>query len=744
MSLLAGFDFVVEISNAALTRLVKRMELFGVLLNPPFELTLPFPNGDLHLIVDDLQLELEGDDWVTLSLVFSRSSIIPKSSSLKTLCPLSGTLSISAHVGLASPNATTRQLVLVMSEAKTAVSFTPAAEQAIAAALSNSGVRPEEFKTLLGLEINNFAKGLPDIPTPLAYNVEPGRQLDDLTHGIRFTNLQVLCIGNRDRNRQALCLLGNLLNATQNNGKLSDKTATAIAPGQEMATSISPGAFQALIFCPAVRDAMRPLTGNPNLQVRDLPTACGAAGSLEMNDFTLTEINLAFGPGAFGFFGRVARSGTCYEATGFFSGTVQLVASEDGSGLKPIVQMHEPHIGVSIDWYCVAVPSFVFADITSYVIGLSDELIRRFVADAKTAVKSTFERNNLLPAGGTSGLGANFSSAQITPEGLTLQGRVAVYTRPSDFFPSLSLEGSVTMLEKKKASEGFWRTRVFCQSEEKDYPYTEYAQRQVAVYAPKAQLLATPLRAKYAVRGPSGPAIPLHDVAPTGSNTVEIPNVECTYPMPLATGGTKVTQTVHLGYTVKGTDVRLRNRPEEGNFSITLEVSVLDCAGAPPAGIKPTEEKWMAFQGSKVEMGGEYLSDYQECMNIVEGINKRYLRGRSVPVWVKVQHSPEWQIFAQIHALKQMQIRGELSAQNLEEILLHTRIAHGESFTRAYHSPTSLQLGEETEISGEAAALETVRAELTAQIDALTELLAEIERPALLADRMKRFNKRGG
>lgn len=740
MSLFAEFDFVVEISNPALTRLVQRVQFQDVILNPPFELTLPYPSGDLHLIVNDIRLQLEADDWVTISFVFAQSSIQQKSPTQIVLCPLSGTLTIAAHIRLVPRDATHMRLALALTNAVVTTSFTPAAEQVIAAALAGSGVTLDAFKFLLGLEANNFVHGIPDIPLEMIYNVEPGRD-GQLIDGLRFTDLQVRCIGHSDPNRQALCLLGNLLLATQRNGKREDKTSTAIVPGQDMATSISPGAFQALIFCPAVRNALSTLTGNPNLRVIDLPKDCGISEGLDVQDVTLTAMRCAFVTGAIGIFGSVAKSGTCYEASGFFTGTVKLETG--GAGLVPIVQMDEPHIGVVVDWYCVLVPSLVLADITSYVLALADEIIRRFVENAKESVKGTLGKD-LLPGSATASLGSNISLVQITPEGLTLQGPILAYKRPSDFFPSLSLEGSVTMLEKNIVKEDFWRTRVFCQQEEKDYRYTEYAQRQIAVYAPKSQLLATPLRAKYAVRGPSGPPIPLLDVAPTGGNTVEIPNVECTYPMPLSTGGTKVTQTVHLGYTVKGTNIRLRNRPEEGNFAITLEVSVLDCAGAPPAGIKGTEEKWIAFQGSKVEMGGEYLNDYQECMNILEGFTKRYLRGRSVPVWVKVDHPPEWQIFAQIRALKEMEQRGDLSTQEAADILLHTRIAHGESFARAYHSPTALQLGEEPEINQQAIALETVRAELTAQINNLTDLLSELERPGMLTDRMQRFIKRGG
>ncbi|MBI3016110.1 MAG: hypothetical protein HYY65_13855 [Candidatus Tectomicrobia bacterium] len=107
---------------------------------------------------------------------------------------------------------------------------------------------------------------------------------------LQFSSLQVHCIGNSDRSKQALGLFGNLLASTQNNGNHVNKTSTAIASGRDLAISISPGTFHSLAFCPAVAAA---LGVSPN----GLPPSCGGSGGVSVSGVTLTSIADSFGNG---------------------------------------------------------------------------------------------------------------------------------------------------------------------------------------------------------------------------------------------------------------------------------------------------------------------------------------------------------------------------------------------------------------------------------------------------------------
>src|SRR5205807_8237727 len=76
MSLMAGFDLVLELSNRSLLDLIKSyLRIGAVLVNPPFDVNLPFGNDNAHLVVKDLHLDLNADDTVTLTMDFDSASV---------------------------------------------------------------------------------------------------------------------------------------------------------------------------------------------------------------------------------------------------------------------------------------------------------------------------------------------------------------------------------------------------------------------------------------------------------------------------------------------------------------------------------------------------------------------------------------------------------------------------------------------------------------------------------------------
>jgi len=63
---------------------------------------------------------------------------------------------------------------------------------------------------------------------------------------------------------------------------------------------------------------------------------------------------------------------------------------------------------------------------------------------------------------------------------------------------------------------------------------------------------------------------------------------------------------------------------------------------------------------------------------------------------------------------------------------LHSRVAHGASFIRAYHAPTSVQLGKAVTTSAKMAAVKATEASLKSQIAMLTDQLKQVEQVATL------------
>ncbi|MCP6769420.1 hypothetical protein NL529_31695, partial [Klebsiella pneumoniae] len=79
--------------------------------------------------------------------------------------------------------------------------------------------------------------------------------------------------------------------------------------------------------------------------------------------------------------------------------------------------------------------------------------------------------------------GATFSAVAIAPEGLTLQGSAPFISVPDHMDQEFWLTGSVITSSKTPLSTGTYHASFPLCDIEKDYPYTEYAQQQSAVYS---------------------------------------------------------------------------------------------------------------------------------------------------------------------------------------------------------------------------------------------------------------------
>jgi len=101
MSLLAGFDFVSEISNETILKLIRtNFELGGISADPPFEITIPITGGSAHLVLTGLNLDLNADDTATLTYDFDRGSVEIASPVKLAVCPLAGSIAIQASISL--------------------------------------------------------------------------------------------------------------------------------------------------------------------------------------------------------------------------------------------------------------------------------------------------------------------------------------------------------------------------------------------------------------------------------------------------------------------------------------------------------------------------------------------------------------------------------------------------------------------------------------------------------------------
>jgi hypothetical protein len=616
------------------------------------------------------------------------------------------------------------------------ITYSPASERVIACGLTGTGVAVEVFKNGVVDAVTRTVRNEPNISLGRGADVVPGTD-GKINPEIQLSNLQMRCVGHPDRNRQALTLLGNLFAATEHNGNRVDKRETAIRPGQDFATTFSLPAVHSFIFCPSVAASLTQRLGRP-VAIGDLPTSCGSGHAVSVDDVRIRSLLDTYADEAIHVFGTMEKSADCYEATGSFRARIEMAVAPDGRSLTYKTTVDEPDVDVSVDWYCQIAVVVLLGYFSLAVVAAMEDLAADFAVSVAKSILTKDLLSGLSPAGQGAENGVKLTSVSITRDGLTLQGLIDIPVPYVDSTRFISIVVVDATEEVTGAAQGDWMTTLSCKPAT-SYTYTETQQRQTRTYDLKAQLVATPLSVTYFVRGavrgigdlpaPSGTPIqllppgPISVVSGGGWRSVTVPNVECMYPLPLGTGGTKVTQDVHLDYLVSGTHVQIANRqPGEGNFFILLEGSVLDVTGSAPAGVaKPA--LWILFDGDTVTMGDDYLADQRECaLKGLGNIPRNY-----IPGWkFEFDPSPSWQMFAQVRALKEMELRGELPSGETEMLLLQAQVALGDSVTRAFRASNGIK-GQHP-LPDASATLRAIAGELRSQVRTLTDRLAEVER----------------
>jgi hypothetical protein len=682
---MAGFDFVAEISNETVLKLIENnLQIGGVSASPPFELTLPLSgggaSGTAHLIVTDLQLDLNAGDTITLTLAFNRASVALTAPLPLTVCPLDGNFTITAALQLVNAGGSNKRVSVNLGAATVAIHWSSAANQEIAQDLSGTPITPATFTTLATQMLIGYVQSIPAPTIPLAFRVVPGTN-GSLSPALQFEKLEVHCIPNAQRNKQALGIFGILLAANHANGNHNQKTSTAITAAHDgVCISIAPGAFHSLVFCPAIANAL-------GTDVGHLPGSCGQTGGFDTQGVTVNNISDSFANGHIDINGSVSKSGTCYDANGTFHGAITFSIS--GTTLTPNLNMDQPNVDVDIPWYCWLAAGVVLGPIGLVLAGIADAVADKIATSlAGDALKNALGGG--IPGVGVGGLsGASFSSVAITTEGITMQGTVPLFVSHPFVVPMLKLDGSVMTTHSQVIDSGIFHAQIWCMPEAKDYPYTEYSQQQRGVYQLSGTMVSQPLTPHYTI-SLNGTTIPL-----TGtSGTVALPNVDTHYPMPLATGGTAMKQTVHIGYTISSTGIQLTNVPSEGDYSFYLNVTATDCKGNPVQDdTHKTLSTWLhvQFEGDHVDIGGGYAADVQHCAQLladwIKKITQQYVPQQKVPIWEQVNYPPPERMIEFIRDLI------ALGIPQADEVLVASKIAHGNSFYRALLSPAASQPG---------------------------------------------------
>jgi hypothetical protein len=667
MSLMAGFDMLIEVSKQTALDLIKaNINLGGtppVPASPPFELSIPISiagiTGLAHTIVNGMALDLTGDNGVTLTLNFANSSIILDPPASITASLLDGDIVVQTSLELvdgSSPN--TKALSTNLSAATVAVAFSAAAQQRISTALAGTPVTVAQFNSVAQNTIQGFLRGIgrQTIQNPQFLVVQG--QTGSISRG-QFDRLEVNNIAN-----QAIGLFGMLI-PTKPIGDHTQKTSSAITAGHGVCLDVGADAFHRLIFCPNLAGA------NP---VSSLPPSCGS-GTLDANGVTVTNITDTFADGQINIDGALEKSGFCYDAHGTFHGAVTLSVS--GSKLTASLALDDPHIQVDVPWYCTLVEILagpVGIAIAGVLKGNMDDAMQQLQSGASNVSGTSF---GSFGTGNVSG--ASFDEVTVTPEGLTLNGKVSIRL-PASSSPSVAIQGSVTTSEWVKLSSGIFRIGSGCMKGQ--YNYDEISQEQSGTFVAVPTMLGEPLELEWSLENWEGyygynssPTLVSSAQLTGAAGTVELAGVATQYPLPLP-GGTTVNQTVGLNYEVSPNVVKLQNVARQGDYSVALSVKATD-----PAGNVATMTVGVQFAGDVVLIGGGYQQKLADCARqAFLQASKVHTIPQVVPQWVAVNYPAPEQLVALIRYLV------AVSTPEADTLLAEAKLAHGTSFYRALFS----------------------------------------------------------
>lgn len=672
MTLLAGYDFCSEVNNETLLKLIEsKLTIGGVIASPPFQSNVSISqggiSGSVSLIVENLTIDLNSNNKLSLNMTFDNTSIILTFPIKTAICPLDGNIQIIVDLKLIQSGSNKKSLAADFTNATVNIQFSAQSDGVI----TNAGlpIPLQQFKTFANQAFTTYVQGMGQSNFPLEFTVIPN--VDGSISPLQFERLDLKCIGNADRSKQALCLLGIFLKSNDTNGNIAQKTSSAIVPGRDVCVSISPSAFHSLVFCPSVASAL-------GASMAQLPTSCGTANGFNTRGVTVKSLTDHFSQGKIDVNGVITKSGTCYDAKGTFHGAITM--SIVSSTLTPKITVDEPSVDVDIPWYCWLAAGIVLGPIGLAVVAILDDVADGIATDIASSALNGALGNNISGVSLAGLGGATFKEVMITVEGITLEGIAPYIYVPSGMARAFWLDGSVLTSSKIQSGSGMVHEEIGLCGIDGDYPYVEYAQQQSAVYTAHSSLLCLPLNIEWEIRIFNSAGLTLVPLA--GDNGTVSFETTSDYPLP-APGGSSVTQTVHVTYSKSGDSIILGNQPAEGNYDFSLHAKCVDCAGTSiETGVG------ISFEGTTADIGGGFKEQYQECMKRIERWiqehSMRYPKREFPPDLIgPIDLPPEERVAESIR---------ELLAANIPEadaFLVGMKMAYGSSFARGVYFRSS-------------------------------------------------------
>lgn len=185
------------------------------------------------------------------------------------------------------------------------------------------------------------------------------------------------------------------------------------------------------------------------------------------------------------------------------------------------------------------------------------------------------------------------------------------------------------------------------------WPYEKFARSQEAVITATCELLLPGMTAQWTIEGV---ALPPTAVAASGTRSL---TVKVTVADPKFQS-VQVKKAISLDYDIEplpnGSRLKLRNRPEDETFKLSIEAKLSNSVGSGSA------ISWLDFKGMEFVYPPAFYEQRDACFKRFIDVGKRYLRYKVVPfpqLWEQVDPLRHDEVAAWLDALALHQDRGE-------------------------------------------------------------------------------------
>lgn len=479
-----------------------------------------------------------------------------------------------------------------------AVTWSPQARVTIPPQLGKYGWDWEKFeRNFLGaLRLALLAVAPPAVPLR-GVLVDPEANVFPPTDGrLRVRTLRLVSRAGGAGERPGLVALATVF-AGSVDGAPERRVRGASGAGDHLALTLSPEAVRDGIACRFLADAL-------GTDRAGLCPACGT-GTVSLKDrydlpvvhrLDLTRVDVAFLEGRVRLSGEMSGAGPGFEAAGGFVVDVTFTLGQAGGATELLAHASVVHVDLAIDTEDV-VDFLTFGAtqaLASQVAAIAEVHLR--VALAEVASRGPVARVALPDL---EGLDETWTSVNVSPDGLSIVGRVAGRPR-TVVSPEVAILGEpvTTYTEVARGTAGATCARSGYAYVDNDAEVTHFLR--VAVTG-----TARAYRVRWLVSG------------------LEVP----------AAGGTLTFATANTGrgadandgrvslsasFDGTGTILALRNRPSDGNFAVNVVALVEDGVDV------YTDVKALSFDGQPRVWPEEYFHDLFRCMQKTVPVERRF------------------------------------------------------------------------------------------------------------------------